>query len=499
MTIEREETSISRSEARRRASSGVFFTALAQVALLGLGFFGNLVLARLLTPRDFGIVAIGMTVMVLVTAITEGGLVSGMLRRETSPSHAELRTLAGLQLVLASVMFAIAAPIAAHFGQPGEITAVMLLALPLSAPQAAGRVMLLREMVFSRLAFAELGAAVAYYAWAIPAVVAGMGVWGMATGTVVKAATSSLLLASLAPDGRVLPSLRGLRGFGSVISFGAKFQATWVVILFRDQALNSLTVWVGGLATLGFWSLARKLIELPLALTDSIHRVTYPAMVHLLGEHADPRPRIERTVRAAGVLTALFLTAFASGAPGLVPAAFGAQWEPSVWAILPSALAIAMIAPVAAGAVAYVQAVNRPGVLLRVVSIGGVAWVATTLVLMPALGVASIGIGWVAAAIVEVFVYSSALRDGCGTRFLVPALAPAATCLPGALVGCALSVAGGSNAISGVVGSMSATCLAVASLWVVRRDDLRASARLLLGAVRDAFQPFLARRSARAV
>jgi O-antigen/teichoic acid export membrane protein len=494
-----DEAHLTRVEARERASSGVFFTASAQLVLLGLGFFGNLALARLLTPRDFGIIAIGTTVMVLVTAVTEGGLVSGMLRRETAPSRAELRTLAGLQLLLATGVFAVAAPIALQFGQPGEITAVMLLALPLSAPQAAGRVFLLRQMVFSRLALAELGAAIAYYAWAIPAVVAGLGVWGMATATVAKAAALSLLFASLAPEGRLAPSLRGARAFGPVISFGAKFQATWIAFVSRDQALNMLTASIGGLTTLGYWSLALKLLQLPVALIDSIHRVTYPAMVHLLGEHVDPRPRIERTVRGAGIVTSLFLTTFAAGAPGLVPAAFGAQWEAAVWAVLPASLAIAIVAPVAAGAVGYVQAVNRPGVLFRGVTLGGVAWLATTAALLPVVGVASLGIGWVAAAVCEAIVYSSGLRDGCGTRFLVPALAPAATCLPAAAVGCAIAFSGGSTALSGVLGSVCAAALAVGSLWLVRRDDLRATARLVVRAVRDALRPFRARRSVRAI
>ena len=494
-----DETLLSRTEARKRASSGVFFTASAQIVVLGIGFFGSLVLARLLTPRDFGIIAIGTTVMVLVTAITEGGLVSGMVRREVSPSRGELRTLAGVQLLLTTSVFAVATPIAVQFGQPGEITAVMLLALPLSAPQAPGRVVLLRQMMFSRYALAELGAAVSYYAWAIPAVVAGLGVWGMATGTVVKATVSSLLFVCLAPGGRVAPSLRGVRSFGSVVWFGARFQTAWLVIVCRDQAVNALTASIAGLATLGLWSLARRLAELPVALSDSVHRVTYPAMVHLLGVRADPRPRIERTVRAAAVLTSVFLATIAAGAPGLVPAAFGDQWQPAVWAFLPSCLAIAINAPFAAGAVGYVQAIDRPGVLVRAATIGGVIWIATTSALLPLLGVASIGIGWVAAAAGEAFVYSSAVREGCGTRLLVPALAPAVACLPAALIGCAVAFGGGSTALSGIIGSICAAGLAIASLWIVRREDLRAAIRLVVRAVRDAFQPFLARRSARTI
>jgi O-antigen/teichoic acid export membrane protein len=483
-------------ELRKRASSGIFFTATSQLLLLLVGFFGNLVLARLLTPRDFGIVAIGMTVMVLVAAIGEGGLVSGLLRRERAPTPAELRTLAGLQLLIMTSAFVVAAPIASQLGRTGEVAAVMLLALPLSAPQGAGRVILLRQMRFSRLALAELGASAAYYLWAIPAVVAGLGVWGMATGSVVKAIASSVLLISIAPGGRVMPSLRGARAFREVMVFGAKFQATWLAFVGREQVLNALTAAIAGLTPLGYWSLARRLMELPNALVDSVHRVVFPAMVHLIRAGVDPQPRIERSARSTGIATSILLTGFAAGAPGLVPAAFGEQWEPAVWAILPASLALAILSPVAVGAVGFVQAVNRPGVMFRAVVIGGIAWIATTAALLPSLGVAALGIGWVASACCEVSVYSVALRRGWNVHILRPALVPMLACLPSALVGCAIAFEGGSNALSGIAGAACGVGLALASLWLVRRDDLIASTRLLSGAVGDAVRPLLARRSA---
>ena len=54
---------LTRSAARRRASAGIFYVFSTGSALLVLGFAGNLVLARLLSPRDFGLVALGVTVM----------------------------------------------------------------------------------------------------------------------------------------------------------------------------------------------------------------------------------------------------------------------------------------------------------------------------------------------------------------------------------------------------------------------------------------------------
>ena len=76
---------LTRAEVRTRASAGIFFRVSSGVLTLLIGFFGNLVLARLLTPKDFGLVAIGATVTLVASALAEGGLASGLIRRPDPP------------------------------------------------------------------------------------------------------------------------------------------------------------------------------------------------------------------------------------------------------------------------------------------------------------------------------------------------------------------------------------------------------------------------------
>ena len=73
--------SLSSREVHRRASAGLFFVGATNSFLLVAGFLGNLVLARLLTPEDFGIVAFGLTTILLANAFSDGGLVAGLVRR----------------------------------------------------------------------------------------------------------------------------------------------------------------------------------------------------------------------------------------------------------------------------------------------------------------------------------------------------------------------------------------------------------------------------------
>ena len=80
---------LSRSEVRRRSLSGVLYLIFSGVAGLAISFFSSLVLARLLTPTDFGVVAVGSTVALIGGVVADGGSVrgwSGDQRRRRDPN-----------------------------------------------------------------------------------------------------------------------------------------------------------------------------------------------------------------------------------------------------------------------------------------------------------------------------------------------------------------------------------------------------------------------------
>ena len=124
-----------RAEVRRRSLAGIFYLTSSSVANLFVGFAASLVLARVLTPTDFGVVAIGSTAVLLAGALADGGLGAGMVKRPEPPTRSELRTLNGIQLRLTLAICLPAIAVALSFGRTGAVTALMLLSLPLTALQ----------------------------------------------------------------------------------------------------------------------------------------------------------------------------------------------------------------------------------------------------------------------------------------------------------------------------------------------------------------------------
>src|SRR5262245_59864793 len=68
-------------ELKKQSLRGIFFLTFSNFANLIVGFFASLVLVRLLTPADFGVVAVGSTATLLALALTDGGLAAGLVRR----------------------------------------------------------------------------------------------------------------------------------------------------------------------------------------------------------------------------------------------------------------------------------------------------------------------------------------------------------------------------------------------------------------------------------
>jgi O-antigen/teichoic acid export membrane protein len=192
----------------RRGTVAIFYVISWGFGSLMITFVGSLVLARLLTPRDFGLIAIGQTVAILAFTASEGGIASGFIRQSEGISRPVLRSINGVQLLISLALAAITTPIALQFGLAGDLTALIIWSLPIASLQTAGRVVLLRELRSGEIAIIEALGLLGYYVWAIAGVLAGHGVWSLASGTLVRAGIATATVGAIIGWGVIVPSLR---------------------------------------------------------------------------------------------------------------------------------------------------------------------------------------------------------------------------------------------------------------------------------------------------
>jgi O-antigen/teichoic acid export membrane protein len=471
---------------RSRAASGaaVLGARGALIYLVGIG--ANLLLARLLTPRDFGLVALGTVLVVLGTYLAEGGLGAALIRREQEPQRIELEAVIGLQLAALGSVAAIAAVAAVPFGRDGFVVATMVASLPIATLRAPSVIVLERSMRYRAIATADVAEAMAYYAWAIVAVAMGFGVWGMATAVVVRATIGTITVTRLGPVGFVRPRW----SWGTVrplVAFGAKFQANAALGILRYQVLNVVVASVAGLATLGVWNLAWRVLQVPALLFATAGRVTFPAMSRLLATDQDLRPVLERAIAALAVMTGVVVVSLL-GAAVVLPDILGAGWEDVPAVILWSGVALLISSPTLIPTVGYLLAAGEAGLVAISTLISGATWCAVAIALLPEYGAPAVGIGWVCGAIVNagiVWRRASALSGAAlGTRVAIQTVvllaAAAAAWVVGhlpqdELVGAALGLAAGEVVVLAGLAAVSpagvrdARALVVQGLGTFRR------------------------------
>jgi O-antigen/teichoic acid export membrane protein len=124
---------------RRKVRSGVSLLALRGGALKVVGLAGVFVLAHLLAPRSFGMMAIGFSILGLASALGDAGLGGAFIRQTSPPTRQELAALTALQATVAAAVAALVSGAAAITrSETLAVAAIMAWSLPLFTLRTPG-------------------------------------------------------------------------------------------------------------------------------------------------------------------------------------------------------------------------------------------------------------------------------------------------------------------------------------------------------------------------
>jgi O-antigen/teichoic acid export membrane protein len=481
------EERLSADAVRGRAIAGVATVGARGLLTRGVQFIGTIVLAHLLAPHDFGVIALGLTVVSIGTFLASGGLGAALIRQKDAPTRQELEAVLGLQLIVTLAICAIVAAIGIPLGEAGALAALMAVSLPLDATRAPTAVALERTLSYRVIVIAEVSEALAYTVFSVVAVAAGAGVWGVGAAVVARAVVGAALFASLGPLGLVRPRM-SWRRVRPILAFGVSFQAVQFVNVARDQGVNVVTAAVSGFTVLGFWTMAWRLLQSIFLVFESLWRVSMPAVARMLDAGEAVQPAVERALLLASVLTGLMVVPLAGTAHSLVPVVFGSNWSGTVDVLPWAALALVLNGPLSAVATGYFYAINRPSVLLRVVIAHTVVWFAVFVPLLPSFGAEAIGIGLLAAALTDLVILGIPFYRVSGIAVLRVTLVPIAGAAAASALGALVSESLGPNVAGLIVALVCAEVTFVGVIFLVKRralfDVVRLARRGLSGILR---------------
>ena len=479
-----EETRLSAGEVRERAVGGAVVDVLRGIGVRFFGLLGTLVLARLLTPHDFGIVAFGATFVTFANFLADGGVGAGLIRRLEPPTHAELTALLGFQLVISTALAVGIGVFLIPLGEIGQVAALMTLALPLMSFRTPGVILFERRLNYKPLLLVDVVESIFYYGWAVALVVHGWGVWGLASANIVRALAGSILLLAVLPSARLVPSLSWSK-IRPILGFGFQYQAVGVANLVRDQGTNAVIALLAGVTALGVWSVAFRILQIPLLFLASLWRISFPGMARLVEEGDDVGKTLERVIAVVAVASGLILAPLVAATPAWLPALLGGQWTDAVAVIPPASLHLMVFGPITVALIGYLWAMGEGSAVLRSTLVGIPMMAVVMIPLLTIIGVPAVGFGWLASGLGETTVLILAARKHAEFRITPGLLPPAISAVVSASLGWIVSTQVDASLLGGLVGALLAVTTYVLALWIWHRSYLLDSVRLSIRGVRQ--------------
>jgi teichuronic acid exporter len=382
-------------ELGRKALLGSVFLILRQGSMNMINFLGNLILARILMPGDFGIYSIVLFVLTFLTLVGDGGLAAALIRKPGDVSDKDLSSVFTFQQMLMaalSLLFLTATFLLKGVVKNPDVLIlfrVSIISYFLVAFRIVPVLILERNLLFGKIALLEVLETLSFQATAVVLALLGKGVWALIIGLLVKNAVTLLVLVFISPW-KIKYSL-DFNKIKHILPFGLSFQGVNFVNLIKD---SFVPMWIGtvlGTASVGLITWAGTIVNYPLVAANIVSRVLFPMFAQLQGDKKRLSAAIELVLRAS-VLFVFGLSAviWALALP-LTKILYTDKWLPAL-VLFNFFIPISLISTIVGPLIAANNAVGRASYNFKF----SIAWAVllwlSALILVPKFGIMGFGI-----------------------------------------------------------------------------------------------------------
>lgn len=268
------------SSLKEQTISGLIWTSLERFGTMGISFITNLILARLLSPDDFGTIGMLAIFIMLSNTFVEGGFGAALIQKK-NPSQTDYSTVfywnIFLSLVLYGVLF-MSSPFIAYFFKNEDLCAILRVQALILIPNSLSVVhanILRKQLQFKVLARMYLVPAFLGASCGVVMAYCGFGVWSLVAYQLVNSVCLTIMLWF---NHKWVPGFAfDMKAFRQLFSYGG--------FLLISSLLNTLMENIQGLligknfsaSTMGYYTQAKKLQDIPVTTLSSItSQVTFP-------------------------------------------------------------------------------------------------------------------------------------------------------------------------------------------------------------------------------
>ena len=316
---------------KQKTVKGLGWSAVDNAARYGMQFVIGIVLARLLSPDDYGLLGLVGIVIVVCTALVNGGFTTALIRKkdatEADYSTAFICNLA-MSLILYVVVFLCAPLIADFFGRE-ELTALVRVAslgLIIGALGMVPQTRLTKRIDFKTQTKITIAATALSGIIGIGMALTGFGVWSLVAQQLTSQAVTSVLLYIY---NRWMPGLRfSMESFHDLFGFGWKMMLSGVLDSVWKESYQMVVGKVYTPGALGQYTRAKQFSSLFSSnLTAVIQRVTYPVLSNIQDDKQRMVSAYRRIIKVTMFVTATGMFFLAAISEPMLYCLIGPKWH----------------------------------------------------------------------------------------------------------------------------------------------------------------------------
>lgn len=382
---------------KQRVAKGVVWVSAATVGSKIISVATTLILARILTPSDFGLVALASIVMNALYLFNDLGIGPAIIhskrdRDKVASTALVLMPLLGLSLTL--IAFVTAPYTAAFLGNPNATNIIRILSFNLlfSSLAVVPNMLLEKDMAYRRKFIPDFFPVIAYLLTAVSlALVFNLGAYSLAIGQLIQGlllVILSWLVCSWRPHLRFEKTIaQELWGFGKHILGGS------VISYLATNLDNMFVSRKSGPTQLGYYTLSYSIANLPAThMADMFSRVLFPSFISINNDLQILKRAYIKSIRLVVLLTFPVLALIAGLSYNFVQVVLGDKWLPMapVLAVLTVFTACRILASVTSN---LILAIGKPKIILTTGIISLINQVVALFVFVNLLNMGALGAG----------------------------------------------------------------------------------------------------------
>lgn len=319
---------------KAKTVKGSFWSLADNILNTGIAFLVGLVLARLLTPHEYGLIGIIMIFVAVFNCIVDSGFSNALIRKKDA-TEVDYNTVFFTNLAVSIVLFVLmlfCAPAIGNFFGLSELVPlarVMSSIVLINAFALIQRTLLIKRVDFKTQTKISFIASISSGLVGIGMAISGLGVWALVGQQITRQLLNTVFLWIYA---HWFPKIQfSVLSFKELFSFGWKLLVSSLIDTVWKEIYQVVIGKCYSSATLGQYSRAQQFASLPSSnLTSVVQRVTYPILSSIQEDRIRLKLAYKRVIKVTMLLTFSLMLGMAAVAKPMVIVLIGDQWLPSV-------------------------------------------------------------------------------------------------------------------------------------------------------------------------